>query len=284
MLRPALLTLLFFVYLLPTSLSPVWADAALHMETFKLRNRPANDLLPLIKPFLHPEGAISGQGYSLFIKSTGANLKQISEMITELDVALKRLRISISTDANAFEEQEKLQIHNHSEAVRSSDNPNVRKIIIEKGAQHKVTTRVYSTVDRTRQPAAQHVQLLEGQWAKINTGHAIPVADRRLNSDGTVTETISYRKVSTGFSVRAHVNGNNVYLTLRPKQEALSQQGGGVIVTQSIDTSLSVKLGQWTKIGGTQQTTKQSDKGITHRTQRKQETESQMFIKVELLE
>ena len=282
--RPALLILLFFVYLLPASLSSVWADAALHTETFKLRNRPADDLAPLIKPFLHSEGAISGQGYTLFIKSTGSNLEQISKIIADLDVALKRLRISISTDASAFDEQEKQQIHAHSEAARSSDDPNVRKIIIEKGAQHKVTTRVYSTVDRRRQPAAQHVQLLEGQWAKINTGHAIPVADRRLNSDGTVTETISYRKVSTGFSVRAHVNGNNVYLTLRPKQEEVSRQGSGVINSQSMETSLTVGLGQWTKIGGTQQTRKKSEKGITYRTQRNQETENQIFIKVELLD
>ncbi len=280
--RPLLLILLLFACL--SSASPVLANAVMHMETFNLRNRPATDLLPLIKPFLDPGAAISGQGYKLFIRSTGSNLEQISQIIADLDIALKRLRISISTDAGAFREQKKLQVRAHSEGMGSSDSPGVQKIIINKGSQHKITTRVYSTAQRSRQPAVQHVQLLEGQWASINTGRAIPIADRRLNSDGTVTETIRYRNVSSGFKVRAHINGDKVYLTLRPKQEKLSQQGGGNIIVQNIETNLTVNLGQWTEIGGTRQLQKKSEKGILYSTRRKQETERRMFIKVELID
>lgn len=279
--RPLLLILLLFFYLLPGS--PVRAEAVMHLETFTLRNRPAVDLLPLIKPFLDPEGAISGQGYKLFIKSTGANLDQIRQIIAELDVALKRLRISISTDARNFDEQKKQQLQAHSETVQSSDSPNVQKIIISKGPQHKLTTRVYSTAQRGRQPAAQQVQLLEGQWASISSGRAIPIADRQRNADGTVTETIRYRKLGYGFKVRAHVNGNKVYLSLRPRHEELSSQGGGNIRTQDIVTSLTVNLDQWTEIGGIQQLQKKTATGIYYRTQRKQESEQRMFIKVELV-
>lgn len=280
--RPLLLILLLLIYLLPAS--PVLADAAMRMETFKLRNRPATDLLPLVKPFLHPEGAITGQGYKLFIKSTGSNLNQLSQIIAELDVALKRLRISISTDAGAFKEQQELQVHAHSKTLQSSDSPGVQKIIISKGAQHKVTTKVYSTAERSRQPTAQHVQLLEGQWASINTGYAVPVADRRINSDGTVTETVRYRNVASGFKLRAHINGDKVYLSVRPKHEELSREGGGNILTQSIETSLSVSLDKWTEIGGTLQQLKKSASGHNYRTQRKQENERRIFIKVELVE
>ncbi|NOZ37026.1 MAG: hypothetical protein GXP11_02960 [Gammaproteobacteria bacterium] len=280
--RPLLLILLLFFCLLPSL--PSWANSAMQLETFNLRNRPAVDLLPLVKPFLDPEGAIRGQGYKLFVKSTGANLEQISQIIGELDVALKRLRISISTDARNFDKLEKQQLQTHPEATQNSDSPNVQKIIISKGPQHKLTTRVYSTAQRGRQPTAQQVQLLEGQWASINSGRAIPIADRQRNADGTVTETIRYRKLSYGFKVRAHVNGNKVYLILRPKYEELGSQGGGNIRTQNIDTSLIVNLGQWTEIGGTQQLQKKSASGIYYRTQRKQAGEQRMFIKVELLE
>ncbi len=280
--RPLLLILLLFFCLLPSL--PSWAENAMQLETFKLRNRPAVDLLPLVKPFLDPEAAIRGQGYKLFVKSTGANLEQISQIIGELDIALKRLRISISTDASNFDEQEKQQLQTHPEAAQNSDSPNVQKIIISKGPQHKLTTRVYSTAQRGRQPTAQQVQLLEGQWASISSGRAIPIADRQRNADGTVTETIRYRKLSYGFKVRAHVNGNKVYLTLRPKHEELSSQGGGNIRTQNIATSLTVNLGQWTEIGGIQQLQKKTTTGIYYRSQRKQAGEQRMFIKVELLE
>ncbi len=280
MLRPLLLILLLTFSLAP----PLQADAALHLETFKLRNRPAADLLPLIKPFLHPEGTIRGEGYRLFVQSTGANLEQIGELVSELDVPLKRLRISISTDTRHFEEQEKQQIHNHAEAVQSSSEPNVRKIIIGKGPQHRITTRVYSTVDQRRQPSAQHVQLLEGQWASINTGHAVPVADRRRNSDGTVTETITYRKVSSGFRVRAHINDDKAYLTLQSKRQKPAEGGGGVFLDQNLETSLTVPLGQWTEIGGQQRLQNDAGRGITHRTRRRQEGEQRIFIKVERIE
>ncbi len=281
--QAVLFILLFIVALMPGFQSQAQADAVMQMETFNLRNRPANDLLPLVKAFLHPEGAIRAQGYKLFIKSTGSNLEQLSKIIADLDVALKQLRVSISTDTLAFEEQEKLQLHNHSEAMQSSDSPDVQKIIINKGPQHKITTKVYSTAQRSRQPSSQHVKLLEGQWATINTGHAIPIADRRINADGTVTQTISYRKVTSSLKLRAHVNGNKVYLTLHPKNEQLSEQGGGVIETQSIETNLTIGLDQWTEIGGTQELESSSEQGITYSTRRKQKNERRVFIKVELL-
>ncbi len=282
MLRPPFLILLLLFCLLPGS--PIWADSSvMQLETFKLRNRPATDLLPLVKPFLDPEGAIRGQGYKLFVKSTGANLKQISQIIAELDVALKRLRIFISTDTRSFDAQEKHQLQTYPGVAQNSDSPNVQKIIISKGPQHRITTRVYSTAQRSRQPAAQQVQLLEGQWASINSGYAIPIADRQRNADGTVTETIRYHKLGFSFKVRAYVNGNKAYLTLRPRHEKLSRQGGGNIVMQNIETSLIVNLGQWTEIGGTQPQQKESIKGYDYSTHRKQEGAQRMFIKVELI-
>ncbi len=278
--RSLLLILLLLFCLLPGS--PSWADSAMHLEIFNLRNRPAVDLLTLVKPFLEPGGVIRGQDYKLVVKSTRANLEQISEIIGKLDVPLKRLRISISTDARSFDTQKKQHLQTHSGVIEKGDNPNVRKIIISKGPQHQLTTQVYSTAQR-RQPVAQHVQLLEGQWASINSGYAIPIADRQRNADGTVTETIRYRKLSYGFKVRAYINGNKAYLILRPEHEELSSQGGGNISLHDIATNLTVNLGQWIEVGGMQQLQKKSSIDSYH-THRIQENEQRMFIKVELLD
>ena len=139
-------------------------------------------------------------------------------------------------------------------------------------------------MDQRRQPSARHVQLLEGQWASINTGHAVPVADRRRNSDGTVTETITYRKVSSGFRVRAHINDDKAYLTLQSKRQKPAEGGGGVFLEQNLETSLTVPLGQWTEIGGQQRLQNDAERGITHRTRRRREGEQRIFIKVERIE
>ncbi|MDH5570563.1 MAG: hypothetical protein OEY89_02285 [Gammaproteobacteria bacterium] len=252
-------------------------------ESFSLRHRPAEDLIPLIKPFIHPEGAISGSGFKLFIKTTGSNMEQLKEIITELDVKLKTLRISISTDSKVLEKQQQLSVSTQPGIQSNASSPGVQKIIIEKGAKHSITTRVSSTETRTTQPTAQYIQLLEGQWAMIKTGNAIPYTERQTNPDGTVTETIHYQQRSTGFKVRAHTNGDLVYLTLRPEIEQASEEGGGKTVYQNIDTSITTHLNKWVELGGTNRRSEQSAQGLLHRTQRQEEIERGMFIKVEIV-
>ena len=259
------------------------AASAMITESFSLRHRPAEDLLPLVKPFLHPDGAITGSGYKIILKTTGSNLEQLKEIISELDVKLKTLQISISTDSKVFEKQQQISVTNDSGAMPGTSSPGVQKIIVDKGAKHKVTTRVFSTDTRTNQPAAQHIRLLEGQWAMIRTGKAVPYTERKTNPDGTITETLHYQKRSSGFRVRAHTNGDIVYLTLRPDIEHASEEGGGQTVYQNIDTSITTYLNKWVEIGGSSIKSESSSQGLSHRTQRQHELERGMFVKVELI-
>ena len=257
------------------------AASAMLTESFSLRHRPAENILPLVKQFLHPDGAITGSGYKLIIKTTGSNMDQLKEIITELDIKLKTLRISISTDRKAFENQQQIAVNIESGIAPSTNSPGVQKIVVGKGAKHKVTTRVFSTATRSNQPVAQHVQLLEGQWAKISTGSAVPYTERNTNPDGTVTETIHYQKRSSSFKVRAHTKGNNVYLTLRPEIEQASKEGGGKTIYQNVDTSITTQMNKWTGIAGSNIKSERTSQGLLHSTQRQHELEREIFVKVE---
>lgn len=265
-----------------SAMNTVLAAVATTTESFSLQHRPSEDIIPLVKPFLHPEGAISGSGYKLIIKTTGSNLTQIKKIISELDVELKRLRISISSDKTAIEKAISAQVNTPRGIADSSDSPNVKKIIITKGAQHKVTTKVFSTASRQHHPSTQNILVLEGQWAIIKAGNAVPYTERRTNPDGTVTEVIHYQKRHSGFRLRAHTSGNKAYLTIQPKLERAAETGGGATTYQELDTTITTELGHWIDIGGSESQSTQSSQGKTYSTQRNTEFAQGIYVKVEI--
>ena len=58
--------------------------------------RQADDVVSMVKPFLHPQGAISGSGFTIIIKTSPKNLQDIKELIAEIDVAQRDLMISVA--------------------------------------------------------------------------------------------------------------------------------------------------------------------------------------------
>ena len=60
-------------------------SGAQHLQTIDLRQRPAEDVIPLIKPFLRPGDGISGSGFTLFVRTDAATLEQIRQMVATLD-------------------------------------------------------------------------------------------------------------------------------------------------------------------------------------------------------
>ena len=72
--------------------STVQADS---ITTIQLSNRQAGEIIPIVKPMLGSEDAITGQGYKIFLRSSPQTLAQVKEMIDALDIAAKTLQISV---------------------------------------------------------------------------------------------------------------------------------------------------------------------------------------------
>ena len=205
----------------------------LEMVVIPLKYRSAEDAVSLLKPFMHPDGVISGTGYTLVIRSTADNITDLKDILADFDTELKRLQISVS-----FDRQLVLQDMKASAKLETTDDD--------------VSAQGGALQTRSRQSAAgvQRIQVLQGQWANIRTGKKFPIAQRQTNPDGTVTETISYQKVSTGFQVFPQIADKMAILKIRPFHSDLSRQGGGQIQTQSLETTVSAPLGTWVELGG----------------------------------
>ena len=73
------------------------------VAVIELKNRPADELIPVISPFLGPGDTLSGQDNLLFLSTTPENLARIQSIIAHLDQALQQLAITVVQGENAID-------------------------------------------------------------------------------------------------------------------------------------------------------------------------------------
>lgn len=238
----------------------------MEMVVIPLKHRSAEDAVALLKPFMHPEGVISGTGYTLVIRSTAQNITDLKDILTDFDTEMKRLQISVS-----FDRQLVLQDMQADASVAATNG--------DVSAQ----ATVHETRSRQGVAGVQRVQVLQGQWANIRTGKKFPIAQRQTNPDGTVTETISYQHVSTGFQVFPQIADKTAILKIRPFHSDMSRQGGGEIQTQSLETTVSAPLGKWVELGGIIDQLESQANSAQYSTGPRGEAARGLFLKVDLI-
>jgi hypothetical protein len=249
------IALLFISTLLPAS----------ELRTWDLHHRSAEEIIPLLKPMLGKDEAISGSGYTLIVRGNRENLEQLDTLIARLDTAPQMLLITVQQDANRDEEKKGASLRG------SASNPKVR---------------IYSTQRHSDDDGNQQLQVLEGHWATIHSGKAVPQVTQQIHQNqagSTVTQSISYRNVESGFEVRPHLVGERVQLDIRPFLAKQSSQGGGVIEQQEIVTTVSGKPGEWIGLGGATEKQNHQGTGIIYSTRKRGQLASNVRIKVDIV-
>jgi len=86
---------------LPALLLAFAAGAAAQgtLEVIPLRHRSAAEVIPALQPLLEPGGTLSGQSYQLFVRTSPANLADLKRVLDRIDVAPRRLRVSVRFEA-----------------------------------------------------------------------------------------------------------------------------------------------------------------------------------------
>ncbi|KPK38763.1 MAG: hypothetical protein AMJ69_07525 [Gammaproteobacteria bacterium SG8_47] len=264
------------------------AAQAQKIEIIELQHRSAAEIIPMVRPFLDADAAVSGTGYKLIVRTSPDNLAAIKDVIRELDGELRRLLISVqqSEDTSRTEHgagiQAQIPLDEYGRVGIGRDP--------DQGAQPgadaqrgDVSARVYSTETRQSQPGRQSVQTLEGQWALIRVGQSVPVGQRTIGPGGVVTDTVTYRDVTTGFEVLPRISGQNVTLSIRPHKENLSREGGAVIDTQEIRTTVTGRVGEWIPLGGALERSSTEERGIAYGTASRSSVVGQVLVKVDVL-
>lgn len=227
------------------------ARAQEELETFHLRHRSAEQILPQIEPFVEPGGALTGMGDELFLRASRANRDEIRRLIDSLDHAARRLLISVRHD-------------NRRAAATGGRNYETRG----------------SAADRV----SQQVQVVDGGRAYIHVGYSLPIALRQVlvgPGGAIVSEGIVYRDLGTGFYVEPRVSGDRVTLEISPEHDAPANLGPGSISIQRLSTTVSARLGEWVEIGASNADSDADESGAGRYSTRSSLDAQRVLLKVE---
>lgn len=264
--RPLRSLLLLFLALLSTA-----SKASDSIEIVQLKNRNAEELMPLLRPMLNANEALSGTGYQLIVRANADRQAELGGIIAQLDLAAKQLRISVRRAAHAEIERERTQAN----------------VTIGTGGG-EIEARGHAIVRSTRDKGGERnnyqVTTLEGTPAHINTGEAFPVPTQSgqiVNGQVVITQGIEYQQLSSGFYALARTNGDNVTVDISPQREVLDPHNSGHIQTTSLVTTVRGKLGEWLELGGTRSQRNQQGSGILRSTRSKDDTQQTLWLRVE---
>lgn len=265
--------------------------AELTLETIELQHRTAEEVINVLQPMVQNGGSLSGTGYKLFIKSTPENIEQLRSMISTIDIAPNQLLISVTMDRTVLTQNQQAAARvtingkaNVSIGERPSGPASADAHIETNNGNIKYDTRVSESRQTERTPQMQQVRVTEGLWATIKTGQAIPLATRSRNPDGTVTETVTYQAVATGFQVLPRINGDKVILTIRPQAQSPTPSSGGAYQTLEMESTVTGQVGKWLTLGSVEESHQSAGTGLTLSTQTRSKEYNQIFVKVDRLQ
>lgn len=248
--------------------------AAAHTEdelrVITLQHRNAQDLIPLVQPMIAGEGAVTGRDNQLIVRGDASRIAQIQSVVSQLDRAPRRLLITV------------MQTDKSDAELRGFD-ANVDIAAGDAGAAASVQTRVYSTSDRDDNTLQQHVQATEGLEAMIMLTQKLPRQDISIGTgrDGSHMEsTTQYQNVSSGFYVTPRINGDMVTLNIAQQRAREMPGRPGAVESGDTNTVVSGKLGAWMEIGGVSHEVTSSDRRILGSTQREEQRQQRILVRV----
>ncbi len=273
------------------------ADQNDPLEIINLNDRPAEEIIPIIKPMLKPNDAITGTGFQLFVRTDAKTLEEITRLLQVMDKAPRNLMISVRNNVDVGSESTDF---NYSGNYEIGDDT---RVIVGDRPPRKEGTRVrINKNERAREnDTQQKVRVVEGGKAFISAGELRPYKDRIIlhhRYGVSIYDNIDYQDITSGFYVSPQLTGNgNVTMHIQPYFRSANDEsnGGnsryrdsyygsnyGSIDVQEADTTITAKLGQWVQIGGVDTDAKSRDKGILSTSRSATDRQSSIYIKVDV--
>jgi len=249
----------------------------------ELQARPLQEILPVIRPFAGPDGTVTGMGNSLVIKAAPARIREIRQLLAELDRPPRRLLITVG---NRDDRMASSSGYAASADIRAGD---ARIGINSPGRPVDETRARLDLHDRKIEGtgnASYRVQALEGRPALIHSGVRLPLHGTGYYSSGDMIyrrDTTQWQDVTSGFYVVPRLNGAAVTLEILQHDDQPGR-GNGVISTQRAATVVRGRLGEWIDLGGIDTSSQQRQGGLGHAQASRESRAQQIQVRVECLD
>jgi hypothetical protein len=246
------------------------------LEVIDLKYRTAEEVIPVLQPLLESGGALSGQDYTLFVRTSAANLSQLRAAIERIDRKPRQLLISVrrSTDEDMRREAASASATVRSDRAAASVNEPPRR---ESG----VSVRGTQSDSRTQGGGVASVSVLEGASAFVSTGTSVPIVTTVAAHAGRrpwAASSTQYRELTNGFLVTPRVTGDRVVLDIEQQAERLRS---GTIDSERLTTQVSSRLGEWIQLGGVEHSSTSTRRGVLSRQYSTNSDTRSIWVKVD---
>lgn len=263
--------LLLFLGLVLITLAALADD---RMEIFELKGRTPQEMIPLLQPFVGPDGSVSGMHNSLIVRTSPQRMEEIRRIIGEFDRAPRRLLIHVRETAPSETSRDEIGV--------STGN---RRIRIGERDEAGVSLKRYTT--RSHEESVRTLQTLEGEPTLILSGVSLPV----VTGSGYVAGarpgshqiTYGYRDVDSGFYAIANLVGDRVRVEITSRREH-PVPGAGAIDRQESRNMVTGRIGEWLHIAGIRSSRRNDTMAIARQSGAQSESSSDLWLKVEVLE
>ncbi|MCP8465859.1 secretin [Pseudomonas sp. ZM23] len=271
------MTLRSLALLIACGLSLV-ATAAPRTEIIPLNYRTADDVLPVAQSVLGNEGRVTAYGNQLVVNAELAKIRELQQVIEQLDTRPHQLLISVDTVDGSQGTQSGYSVNGSA----SAGNVEIQSGAGEINGRDQV--RIISRSTSSRGGGTQQVRATEGSPAFIQVGQSQPVTNAGIGPYGQVYSQTEYRDANQGMYVTASLSGNLVHLTLNTRNDRFNNNYQGSMDTSSTETRISGPIGQWIEVGGVSESNQSTQSGFARHYSTQGRNDSSLRVKVELLD
>ncbi len=226
----------------------------------------AQALLSIIQPLLGPEDSVSAYQGQLVVRASAAKQKEIAALLKQLDRPLRNIQISVRRSGTQSR---------HDRGIDTDI-----RLRYPQGSRIGVDIRDDS---QSRQSNTVHMaRTLENSAAFIDTGGAIATPMVQYGPGGVVVGQ-SYQGLMQGFEATPQIlPDGRVRLEVRYRYENAEHRH--TISSQAADTVLMLAPGQWSPMGGIDESSQNQSSGILSRGSSSMSRQIPLEVKVDILD
>lgn len=247
-------------------------------EVIQLNNRMAEDVLPVAESVLGGQGRVTAYGNQLIVNAPDSLIRELRQVVDQLDIAPKRLLISVDTQDSASSATGGYRVDG---SVRAGD------VEFETGRGEiggRDQVRIIRRSTNSRDGGIQQIQASEGYPALIQVGQSVPLTTQGTDGYGQIYQQTQYRDVLRGFYATATVHGDRVQISISSSRDRLAQGRSGVVEVQNADTRVSGRVGEWITVGGIDESASSDQRGTLRRYSTQGSQNLSMRLKVDVLD
>lgn len=210
------------------------------IETFQLNHRLADEVLPEVQAFLPKAATARAFNDYIILQASPKVIKEIKQLIHQLDTPPQRLKISVIKTDERFSDQKELK----ASAGGSISNDDV---------SGEVAIKTWSTSTTRNKDQQYQAQGIAGNPILITMGQAVPQKEQDIvifaNGAVAVQSSTHYISLQNGFQAIARILPNHqVSIDIHPHFSQLSKRNG-TIENSEIISRLSGPVGTWIELG-----------------------------------